>query len=697
MKINDGFVSNFGRIVILLITATFLYLVEREFYEIAWGTGVWLGEFSMKWGMAFFASIIICLLILGGEGTILWRPDKFNPAIEFLIKIRARIGFLRWIMAAIFLIAPVWLLQYTSWGIVVSGSYMRVLIWLIAVVFEIFFLTNGKVLFSWPGFLVGLLSSASVLALAVPLQGVTDYPFSLGWSEGNRLWDYSILFGRGLYDYPADHPIPVLLDFGRQFVGGVPFLIPGITIWQARLWVAFTYIFPFLFCGLLAYRLRREKAVLWVLAGLWAFTFLGQGPIHPPLVLSAILVVLAWGQSLWIAVPLIMVASYFAQVSRWTWMFAPGMWAAMLEFSSASLQNNRIAPKDWGRTITVGLAGLFAGYFLPFLIELSRSQLTGGVGGITATDVVGEVSSQPLLWYRLLPNATYGYGILVGLLVATGPLVAILIHLSIRHWQLNIWQKLSIILPLLAFFVVGLIVSVKIGGGGDLHNMDMFLIGLLFAGAVAWRKVGHDWILNGGGMPWGIRIGLALLIAIPGYQPLMALKPLKFTDISRIATLTDITNLNRLDPIPSDEVTDAALKMIRSEMDLAKARGEILFMDQRQLLTFGYIKSPLIPDYDKKVLINNAMSKHVTYFEQFYADLAAHRFSLIITSPLRTPIKDSSYQFGEENNAWVEWVAIPILCYYEEKANLKEVGVQLLVPKEKPVNCSSKLPSGNTP
>jgi hypothetical protein len=26
------------------------------------------------------------------------------------------------------------------------------------------------------------------------LKPVTSYPFSLGWSDGNRLWDYSILF-----------------------------------------------------------------------------------------------------------------------------------------------------------------------------------------------------------------------------------------------------------------------------------------------------------------------------------------------------------------------------------------------------------------------------------------------------------------------------------------------------------------------
>ena len=40
----------------------------------------------------------------------------------------------------------------------------------------------------------------------------------------------------------------------------------------------------------------------------------------------------------------------------------------------------------------------------------------------------------------------------------------------------------------------------------------------------------------------------------------------------------------------------------------ARSQGEILFMDQRQLLTFGYVRNvPLVPEYEKKVLMNAAM------------------------------------------------------------------------------------------
>jgi hypothetical protein len=52
-----------------------------------------------------------------------------------------------------------------------------------------------------------------------------------------------------------------------------------------------------------------------------------------------------------------------------------------------------------------------------------------------------------------------------------------------------------------------------------------------------------------------------------------------------------------------------------------KAQGRVLFMDQRQLLTFGYVEDvPLVPEYEKKVLMNAAMGADANYFAPFYAD-----------------------------------------------------------------------------
>jgi hypothetical protein len=246
----------------------------------------------------------------------------------------------------------------------------------------------------------------------------------------------------------------------------------------------------------------------------------------------------------------------------------------------------------------------------------------------------------------------------------------------------------------LAFLAVGLVASTKIGGGGDLHNMDMFLIGLLFAGAVAWQNGGSEWIQNGGGIPAVLKIVIVVLLVNSSIGPLFEMRSYSFgEDAFRLKILSDAPREVDLGMLPTQTEVDSALEIIQTEVDNAKPRGEILFMDQRQLLTFGYITGvPLVPDYEKKLVMNQALSGNSVYFDAFYADLAAQRFSLIVTEPLRTPIKDSSFQFGEENNAWVQWVAIPVLCYYEPVETIKTVNVQILVPNENTEDCSSILP-----
>jgi hypothetical protein len=424
--------------------------------------------------------------------------------------------------------------------------------------------------------------------------------------------------------------------------------------------------------------------------------------------LCAIAVAFAWRRPLWLAVPLIFAASYFAQLSRYTWLFAPAMWAVMLEFAGAQEVNR----KTWVRSISVGVAGLLGGYFAPkygliilaWFRTLGQPQASGpgevvaGGGGVSIPTVQAALSSQPLIWSRLLPNETYGPGILLGLILAIVPLLVVLVYL-LRFKNLQLLQKVSIILPLLAFLVVGLTISVKIGGGGDLHNMDMFIIGLLFAAAALWWTGGYDSITKTSDQPLWMQVTMVALIALPAFKPLAEMRPLQVhRDTRFVATLADITPMDPLpdplpDTIPSDDDTQKALQKVQKAIDAARSSGEILFMDQRQLLTFGYVENlPLVPEYDKKLLIDMAMANDAAYFETFYNDLAARRFSLIITSPVNRRLNQEEGHFAEENNAWVHWVTKPLLCYYEPLDVLKKVDVELLVPRTGVLDCQSELP-----
>ncbi len=672
-----------------------------EVYQIGWGTGVWIGQFAPSWFVVFLFFLLFSVASILVVACLLWQPHTLDRTFRFLANLRNQMGFVRWFVAAVFLLFPSFIFQYTFWGVVLHGPFLRTLLAVMVSLFVGWLLTQKTDRFvDWTSLSVSVLLTAGVLSLVAPFARVTSYPFSLGWSEGNRLWDYSILFRREIYNYPVDQRIPVFLDTSRQFVGGIPFLIPGVTIDQVRLWLSLVDIVPYLILGWVVFRRTKTNYPAWVLAGIWAFTFVRQGPIHAPLLICAIVVALAWNRPIWLAALMIFAAGYAAQASRFTWLFAPAMWSVMLEFASAYELNKNV----WRRAIAVGIAGVLGGYIAPFFVPSfihwvkNLDQTTGA--GITFSSVQNSLSSQPLIWSRLFPNSTYGPGILLGLTLAAAPLIVILLYLvKTKFWKLSEWQKVSLILPLLAFLAVGLIVSVKIGGGGDLHNLDMFIIGLLFAAAIIWRNGGDDWIRDVDSIPAWVAAIVILLFALPALRPLTEMRPIFITkDPKLVATLADITPMDPLpnplpDTLPSDADTQKALKKVQTAVGSYASSGEVLFMDQRQLLTFGYIKDvSLVPEYDKKLLIDMAMADNAVYFDGFYQDLASHRFALIVTSPLNRRLDQEEGNFGEENNAWVKWVSNPLLCYYQPLDTLKKVDVELLVPRMDVADCTSVLP-----
>jgi hypothetical protein len=675
-------------LILLACVAGLLYESSLEFYNVAWGTGAWIGEFSLKWALAFGLFVILCVLSLVAIGIAFW-PGSL--AIAFSARVarqREHLGSARFLLVPLLVIAPIALLQYSPWGVVIDKPGLRLLLWCLFASMTAFVITSHRDRpWTWAGGLTAVLLTGAGFVLAAAFTDVTSYPFSLGWSEGNRLWDYSLMFARGLYSYPPGKAPVAYLDLGRQFVGGLPFLLPHVSILGERLWLAALAVLPYLILGWLVFRpARMDARGPWLLAAVWGFMFLSQGPIHTPLVLCAILVAVALRQSDWLAALLVAVAGYFAGISRFTWIFAPAIWAVMIEVGRASLIGGLVPKASWRRAVVEAVGGL-AGSALGILEASTRGGT--GQGSVAATS-----AGQPLLWYRLFPNATYGDGILLGLLVAAGPLTALLILAGLRHWNLSLSQKLSIAPPLLAFLAVGLIVSTKIGGGGDLHNLDMFLIGLLFVAALAWRAVQAHWLMDLQRSPLVLGPALLLLVALPALGPLLAIRPLSFAkDAAWLATLADVGRTRDLGSLPAQDVVAGSLGTLQSAVLDAQRRGEVLFMDQRQLLTFGYLQNvTLVPDFEKKRMMDEALSGDTSYFRELYRDLAGHRFTLIISSPLRTPIQDSEYGFGEENNAWVNWVAKPVLCYYQEQQTLTQVKVELLVPRTEPERCSTPLP-----
>jgi len=115
--------------------------------------------------------------------------------------------------------------------------------------------------------------------------------------------------------------------------------------------------------------------------------------------------------------------------------------------------------------------------------------------------------------------------------------------------------------------------------------------------------------------------------------------------------------------------------------------GKVLFISERQLLTFHYINAPLFPDDELVFLMEMSMANNKPYLDAFYNDLKNHKFAIIVSHPVSTNFQGSEHVFGEENDAWVRGVSKPLLCFYSPAMQFPKVNLILFTPKSGPSNC----------
>ncbi len=292
------------------------------------------------------------------------------------------------------------------------------------------------------------------------------------------------------------------------------------------------------------------------------------------------------------------------------------------------------------------------------LIAFAASRAYAALSGNPASEFVSSFTSD-LLWYRLLPSATYPLGVLPGILLASAAAL-VLIFLWARHHRQGMhpirWLGLGGSLAVL--FAGGLVVSAKIGGGGNLHNLDAYLLLLLMitvymafdraacetAPAVSWTP--SPWLLGA-----GLLVPVAFALAAGG--------PWQSRDHA------------------SARSTVAAIREAVAEA--TRSGQAVLFISERHLIAFEGLDVALEPDYEKVYLMEMAMADNEAYLEAFRSDLAAHRFGLIITERPGTNLRGSDYGFGEENDVWARRVAAPLVSYYQMEVDL--VGIWLMVPR----------------
>lgn len=645
--------QRFGFGEIALTLAIFLY--PRLIQEMrALFTDALVYRAATAAGFVFLLSLMFVLYFPYGE--------KIRLA---LVTWRERLGAVRVGMIVLLCLAPLFHRYLVHWETYVLYDDIRFTIMLAAVwlVAYLGLRESGRIVSGASlGLSLGVLLCMSFLARAS--LSIMEYPFSLSWSEGNRFYDYSLVFGESLYNYPG-HILNPYSSPGRYGLWGILFLWQGLPIWAHRLWNLVLLTLPVLIFAVLITR-KLAPAILRYGMLIWIFLFLTVlAPLHPPFVIaSAIAVLFAFDESSLKRGSSLAVASYYAALSRWTWAFAPAAIGVLIDLM---LYYPKRTGSLWRRLMP---AFLLAAISLAAGLLPSLSQYFAVVQGEALS------STQALLWYRLLPNDTLGPGVLFLALRYTLPLWIIL-----GWWMLSgrghlDWvQKTAISVALIGFFAIGLVISTKIGGGGDLHNLDMFLITLIVVTVLWLTSLDRNTVQTWPAWTAALVCFLVFWVVYP------------FTPLHRGSD-----HHARLDLANENKVAEA-FSVVRDEVTKFAKSGEVLFMDHRQLLTFGYVPAiPFVPEYEKKYMMDQAMANNANYFQAYYQDLVKQRFALIVTEPLRTKRREElGGPFSEENDAWVLWVSNPTLCFYEPLYISTDVNIELLVPKQNPLGCEQYL------
>ncbi|HAV78965.1 MAG TPA: hypothetical protein DCX53_16570 [Anaerolineae bacterium] len=525
---------------------------------------------------------------------------------------------------------------------------------------------------SWVGgFATALVLLGVAYEIMVRFNSVTDYPLSLGWSEGSRYYYSSLFLSKQIYGevFPLStlHPTRYLLQ-------SFPFLIPSLglfahRIWQYLLWIGLT-------AGASIAITKRtfsenENALQWLTAG-WLFLFLLRVGVYYHLEVMVILPVLfvSWKKP-WRSLVILIVASLWAGVSRVNWFPMPAMIIIalyLLETPLTSNQSEKISFKKVTQYLKMPAIWTFIGLASALFAQWMYVYISGNAQN---ADAFTSSFTSDLLWYRLWPNENFTMGVIPAILFISGPLIFIIAVAVRRRTSLHSIRWLGLITMLVALFAGSAVVSTKIGGGGDLHNMDTYAV---LIGIVGLHLFGGRVYVEPGTPKLEVRPSPAFAVAL--VTPLLFLIPM-------------------LSPYPryNESRNQQAYHQLIDVVHEVGQAGPVLFINDRQLIALGDVDVPLVYDYEVVTLMEMAMSGNQAYLNRFYDDLENHRFAAIISGRQFLIIKEEG-SFAEENNVWNTYVSPYILCYYESSATIEADGtrIEIYVPRTQSAIC----PSGNS-
>ena len=618
-----------------------------------------LFSFSLRWrliGYAWVLLTLIALVLVIISYQKHWNLPKAKPSsILSTIQLPPIITILLFILfVSLFSFLVFWQLNKHF-----DGFFFRFSVfWIFALLGESLLKLSFRAESPYILFLFAALAIATGYQISMNLMDISANPFSLGWSEGSRYYYASLPFSQKLYgmQFPWSFLHP-----SRYLLLAAPFLFNSSSIllhrvWQVFLWVAMIAMLS----ASLVFRLKIKNFFIKAIFFLSAFLLFFQAPIYYHLCLAAFLVLFGFhSEQPRLNIVIIAIASLWAGISRINWFPLPALLATLLYVLESPFSGK---VKGYFKfPILYSIVGLAAS----LLAQLAYIPLSGN----TNIKNFGTSFFSDLLWYRLLPNPNFPLGIIPGIALLTFPYLWLsLLSLKEKSTQLASMRRFIIFSILLVFFVGGLFVSVKIGGGSNLHNLDAFIL-LLFvvAAYVFFEKIADDPLTK---KPNIQHLSKKTLYAV--FSILFFLTPL-------IWSLASFTKKPSYD---WERIQEELAAIDQTAARVAAQGGEVLFISQRQLFSFHQLHNvPLTPQYELLTLMEMAISNFEEYLTQFEQDLRDQRFDLIVAYKQYIVFKDKTQEFPEENNAWVKNVSIPLLRYYQPITWLRYTDMEIYIPK----------------
>lgn len=259
-------------------------------------------------------------------------------------------------------------------------------------------------------------------------------------------------------------------------------------------------------------------------------------------------------------------------------------------------------------------------------------------------------------------------GLLPGIILMCLPVVCVVLFSFWKYKSQLHWLRWSAIAGMLIVFFVGsTVVSLRAGGGYDLHNFDSLLLLLLISGCF-----------------FGLR-------AVSADKPIPQEKAVlsNYAVLFGLLAVSIIFAYHPVQPIPaskSDQSAAAIQQIALLIQQNAQTGHPVLFIDDRQLLVYGMIsETQIYVPYDKIELEEMAMARNPAYSQQFSTDIKNQKYSLIVSEVLPAWLKPfHKNQFARdwyENNVWVDVVSTPVLAYYTPIYINEDLGFAVYAPK----------------